>query len=91
MSFYNTINVSGQQLIDYEESAQTQEEQILKIFLRHSKVSFAWFEIKNILNEIPEISIKRSITNLKTKGKLIKTTDKVTGSYGKPCYKYKLI
>lgn len=91
MSFYNTINAKGAQLDAFESIANTQEQKVIEVFRKHNKVSFAWFEIQNILSDIPEISIKRAITNLKTKGKLFKTSDMVTGSYGKPCHKYQLL
>jgi len=36
------------------------------------------------------VSLKRSMSNLKAKGKLIKTDKMITGTQGKSCHKYKL-
>jgi hypothetical protein len=50
---------------------------------------FAWFEIRQHLpTAMPEISIKRSCTDLKNEGKLIQTDVMVEGPYGKPCHRY---
>jgi len=88
--FYNTISTKGQTLINFSSKAQSQEDLILTVF-KMSLRPLAWFEVKNLLIEdMNDCSIKRSITNLKTKGILAKTSDMIQGTAGKPVHKYKL-
>lgn len=89
-NYYNTNNVSGQMLMAFDSKNSTQEALVLTIFQMAFR-SLCWVEVQGLLvSEMNEVSIKRSITNLKTKGLIEKTNDKVMGKYGKPCYRYKL-
>lgn len=91
-SFYNTIEASGQQLIDFEQKAQTQEELILSCFKQYNKIDLIPDEVQDLcwLSETPITSIRRAITNLTKQGKLIKTTNQRKGRYGKMTYAWKI-
>jgi hypothetical protein len=87
-SYHNTTGETGQTFISFNEGALTQEQVVFEVFKKVGKA--CWFEIKNHLPDMNESSLKRSITNLKVKGLLFKTSDKVIGTAGKPCFKYQL-
>lgn len=87
-SFHNTISSVGSELQKFESDAKSQDEQVLEVFKKHSEL--AWFEVQSYLPDMNEVSLKRSITNLKNKGKLEKTKELVMGIYGKQTHKYKL-
>lgn len=91
-SFYNTIEASGQQLIDFEQKAQTQEELILSCFKQYNKTDVTPDEVQDLLRlfNTPITSIRRAITNLTKQGKLIKTTNQRKGRYGKMTYAWKI-
>lgn len=88
-SFYNTIDAKGEVLVKYEADCKSQEEMVLEVFYKSNEL--AWFEVQGFLPDMNEVSLKRSLTNLKGKGKLFKTSTQVMGPSGKSCYKYKLI
>lgn len=91
MSYYNTTNESGQTLISFESKASNQEKTVLEVFYTYCR-PLCWSEVQRLLPiNMNEISIKRSLSTLKTKGVLGKTSEKVMGIYGKPNYKYQLI
>lgn len=49
-----------------------------------------WSEVIDLLPDSVECSLKRSLTNLKTEGKLIKTKEKRITKYGRPAFLYQL-
>lgn len=89
-SYHNTTNSSGQTLLIFEEKAQTQEEIILEFF-NNAKSDYTPDEVMRFLNfeNTPITSIRRAITNLTNKGKLIKTNVQRMGAYGKPTYSWR--
>lgn len=90
-SFHNTIDTTGQQLIQFDQEARSLEETIYNIFKLHPASALAWFETAYYLpKNTHEGSIKRAVTNLKTQELIIKTEDKVLSPYGKPAHRYKL-
>lgn len=91
MAHYNTTNERGQTLINFESKAQTQERTILELFEFFMR-PLSWFEVQALLvEEMNECSVKRSLSNLKAEGKLIKTDIKVIGKTGRPSYQYKYV
>jgi hypothetical protein len=89
-NFYNTIGSKGQQLLDFDKKAKSQEELVFSVY-RFALRPLAWFEAESLLVEpMNQVSIKRSITNLFKSGHLTKTETMVKGIYGKPCHQYKL-
>lgn len=89
ISFYNTIDASGSELLKFQSDAKSQEDMVYELFV-FKKVALAWFEVKAFYQDMNDCSIKRCLSNLKSKGKLFKTKIQVTGTEGKPCYKYEL-
>lgn len=89
MTYYNTNNCSGQLVLEFTSKNQSQEERVLELFYE-VKRPLSWCEVKGFL-DFNECSIKRCLSDLKEKGKLIKEQTTVTGSFGKPVHRYKLI
>lgn len=89
MTFFNTINATGNTLMKYTGVAESQERRILKVFSHYGNMSASQCWLKLYTKE-PLTSIRRGITNLTRDGKLRKTEVKVTGYYGKPEYVYQL-
>lgn len=92
-SFYNTIRMSGADLFSANKQARTQEDIILQIF-KESDGELTPFEVNDRLelNSLyyPITSIRRSITNLTKRGKLIKTEIKRQGEYGQINYTWRI-
>lgn len=91
-SYHNTTHSSGQVLIEFENKAKNQEEIILDFFGHKFLHDFTPDEVLEQLGleNTPITSIRRAITNLTDRGKLIKTNIQRTGKYGKPTYAWKL-
>lgn len=91
-SFHNTIDASGQQLIDFEQKAQTKEYLILDCFKQYNKIDLTPDEVLDLcrFENTPITSIRRAITNLTKQGKLIKTNNQRKGRYGKMTYAWKI-
>lgn len=90
MRYFNTTGQTGQVLIDFEQRAESLEKKVLKVFEKENK-PMAWHEVKAILPDANEVSLKRSISNLKNRFKLEKTSELVNSIYGVPAHRYKLI
>ena len=86
-SFYNTINLAGKELDDAQRAALTQEQIILRWFVRQgvdyqcgpSKVHDIVFD-----KETPLTSVRRAMTSLTRRGDLVKSNALIMGTYGKP-------
>lgn len=91
-SFHNTIEATGQTLIDFEQKAQTQEDIIFDLFKSYDKKDLTPDEVLLLckFENTPITSIRRAITNLTKQGKLIKTNIQRKGNYGKLTYAWKL-
>lgn len=70
--FYNTINETGQTLMQFEAQAKTQDDMVLEVFKLQNQ-PLAWWEVWAFLKDMHEGSCKRAITNLFNEGHLIKT------------------
>lgn len=91
--FFDTISCDPQLLIVFDAQAKTQEELVLEVF-NAQQVALAWWQVAAYLPDMNECSLKRSMSNLAAKGKLVKNTDKgsmILGISGKPCHVYSLI
>lgn len=64
--FHNTTQIEGQQLIDFESAAKGQEHQVLELMKSLQKAAF--FEVKELLPDMHQDSLKRSLSNLVTAG-----------------------
>ena len=101
-SYFNTTNLQGAELWESEYKALKQDEAVLKAIqsspnllntpervLRHLRIlepltSFKW-------HNTPITSIRRSFSNLQSKGLIEKTDDMVKGDYGKRIHTWKLV
>lgn len=92
MSFYNTINAVNPELSVYNGKCKDQEKTILAFFEKYPNQEYTPFEVQESLRlyRTPITSIRRSITNLTTEGKLIMTDIMRMGIYDKPNYCWKL-
>ena len=91
--FYNTINESGSDLKNSNQRVRTQNELIFDIF-NDTKKPLSPVHVHLVFEayhkSAPLTSIRRGITQLTSAGKLIKTSERVDGLYGKPNHKWKL-
>jgi hypothetical protein len=82
MSYYNTLNEYGNELINSINKAEKQEAVILCLFRKFEELQPS--QIYVALNHYyPITSVRRSLTNLTSGGYLIKTEKKSMGLYGK--------
>lgn len=83
--YFNTTNLTGQDLMYSLNMAKNQNDKILMFFRKHRALSFSPSEVhREIFTEsVPITSVRRSITNLTKANDLIKTDKKVMGVYGK--------
>lgn len=88
--FYNTTNQSGDQLEMFIKKAMNQEDKVMLIFKKHYQLTAheCWVKFSGV--NTPLTSIRRAMTNLTSKGKLIMTDKKKEGQYGRDNYIYKL-
>ncbi len=90
-SYHARHCLTQQQLINYEESAATQDQLILKIFQSFHTVKYSAEDILLWLHDPMLVtSIRRSLTNLERRG-LIEKTGTVTGQYGRPINQYQAV
>jgi hypothetical protein len=95
MSYHNTTQESGQQLIEFKDKAKTQDERVLILFKETplsartpSSIWQAYLE-KYVGKNPPLTSIRRAISNLTRDEKLIKTPHKSYGIHGRTEYNWK--
>ena len=89
--FYNTVPLKGTELRTAKTNAASFQERVLMFFKRHQNLDFTPFQVWHSLGEThPITSVRRSITNLTTEGKLVITENKRMGMYGtlNNCWKY---
>lgn len=92
MPFYNTIQADLTVAFQYEAQSISDENMVLEVMRKVKRA--AWFEVVGFLPSMNEVSLKRALTDLKSKGILAKDTDKanmVMGPSGKRCHQYFLI
>ena len=90
-NYYNTTNLSGDDLKAKEKKVSTQEKAILKLFQRNPAKDFTPSEVLAILElQCPITSVRRAITNLTIAGELTRTNKKRMGDYGMNTYCWRL-
>lgn len=96
-SYHNTTDSKGVELAIYEGKAKGQEQIVKSFFEERPEQKFTSEEVWKILigrklihDRVPKDSIKRAISNLKKKGKLIRTDEMTIGEYNAPLHYYKL-
>lgn len=92
--FYNTIDLTGQELQKAKAETLKQEELIATIFKRNSDKAISPSQILQVVNSHyglnwPITSIRRAITNLTDKDTLVKLKTIENGIYGKPEHQWK--
>lgn len=88
--FYNTIDLPAPELEVRQETARSQEEEILEVFELRPYECLTPFEVQDLTGIECINSVRRSMTNLSKRGKLVKTDVKKVGKYGTPNYTWKL-
>jgi len=89
--FYNTINITGDELNDFRGKTITQSEKILAYFKRHPFNLFTPIEIYNAMGKrFLLTSVRRSMSDLTEEGYLVKTDKQAKELYGAPNYKWRL-
>ena len=90
MTYYNTNNEEGANLLRSRMNTQKQEDVIYLLF-NGNDVHLSPDMIKTLLvQDYPITSIRRALTNLTDKGLLKKTNEMVMGKYGKKTHTWKL-
>lgn len=98
MSFCNTNNLEGPELVVQEQKADNKKQLILQIFKENPNRKMTWdtvFKYFKDFKELPfgkeirETSLKRAITDLYNEGVLRKTSTTIKGTYGM-CHQYYL-
>ena len=90
--YYNTTNERSIELERARDSAKKQDSRVYAVFAAHGdSAMFSPWTVKEVMNtDAPITSIRRSINTLTKDGRLIKTTVRVMGPYGRPCYCWRL-
>ncbi len=86
-SFYNTVNLAAQELKKAEQDALSQEQRILRFFIMRGKgssTSPSGVRTDLFDNSIPVTSVRRAMTNLTSRGDLLKSDAMIKGPYGMP-------
>ncbi len=93
MKFYNTINLSGEELRQAVANARKQEHGIFLIYINTRK-PFTASEITQLTEKAglryPLWSNRRAITNLMNQNHLVKLNQQKMGPMGKPEYQYQI-
>ena len=79
--FYNTVDLKGKELAEAKVRVGTQEHRILNFFKTMYPSRFTAHQVEDRLG-IVRSSIVRGLSNLRDKGLLIKTTEKVMERLG---------
>lgn len=89
--YFNTNNEKGEVLEESNRRAESQENRIYRFFRDNPTVELTPFELKaRIRMRSPITSIRRALTELTNKKKLIKTDTMKKGDYGKNCHCWRL-
>ena len=92
MTYFNTTQIRGQLLVQYEDSADDQEALIALFFFFNN--TGQWTP-EDILKHHPEFtrtpitSIRRAFSNLQSVGVIYKTDNQIKGMYGRPIYTWR--
>ncbi len=94
-NFYNTINLTGEDLKMENAKAKAQGDLILAIFKANPSRLFSPSQLHHVFNKRyflhpPITSIRRALTNLTKDGILEKTDNKIKGEYHLPEHTWKL-
>jgi len=92
MTYFNTTHLKDMDLIHAITKAENQNDAVYNIFkvLKSASPSKVWKHYNELKDKAPLTSIRRSMTTLTNKGKLIKTFETTHGIYGKPEFIWKI-
>lgn len=92
MTYHNTTNLSGQQLVRAERKSMSVEKKVLRFFRANPSKDFTPYEVWSALNiPNPVTSVRRAMTNLTLYDKeLVQLEKKRPGIYGAYNYCWKL-
>lgn len=88
--YFNTVNLAGDQLVQREVKAGTQDAEVLAFFELHWPGAFAPSEVTRHLGQILSTSTRRAISNLTRDGYLICLHKTRPGPYGHPEHLWRL-
>ena len=90
--YYNTTNEKEMELETARDNTKKQDNRVFAVFSAHGKAAvLSPWTVKEVMNtDAPITSIRRSINTLTNKGHLTKTTVKIMGPYGRPCFCWRL-
>lgn len=89
--YYNTTHIRGQLLVEYTIKAAFQEDKVAEFARANPWVEFSCEDIgRLVLPGTPRTSWGRACTNLEHGGILQRLDKKITGSWGRPIYLYRL-
>jgi hypothetical protein len=91
--FYNTCSLTGENLVEANEKAKSQEQKILNLFLAGDGNGYTPSDVlvkTPGLNGAPITSVRRAMANLTKDLHLVKTDEMRDGIYGKPEHIWKL-
>jgi len=90
-TYYNTNKECGEELDTSKERALRQQNRILSYFQTFPQDSFTPEDVWKVIyaDNTPLTSVRRAITNLTSAGRLIKTGNMKTSSYGKKCHTWR--
>lgn len=88
-NYFNTTKESGNQLELFVKKAKSQDKEVMRLMQKYSKASAS--QLIKYFKNVPITSIRRSLSTLSKKGKLVKTDDKVVGNYGRNEYVYAIV
>ena len=95
MAYYNTTNEDSEALAIARDHTAKQDARIYDVFIsgkRDGVIYLSPWSVHEFIGAaIPITSVRRSINTLTKAGKIVKTTVKVKGPYGRPCYCWKLV
>ena len=92
MTYHNTTNISGRELLKAEHKTISLEKKVLQFFRANPTKDFTPFEVWTALNvSNPVTSVRRAMTNLTLYDKELTQLDKRRpGAYGSGNYCWKL-
>lgn len=92
MAYFNTNNLTGDQLKLFQKQAKTQEDRIFAFLVQRPNHWFAPHAIQMLAfqhRRTPITSVRRALTNLEHKGKIVRSPlANAIGEYGHPVHTY---
>jgi len=85
--YYNTTHVEGDQLAEYVAQAADQEARVFEFFFHNPDTLFTPEHIQRyVMPEAPLTSARRAITNLTSRGLIVKSEKQGIGQFGRPVH-----